>query len=114
MKYEYGEFSDEQISKTKVKLRKQIFFLLLVVDPKTAANYPEVDPKAAIENMLQTLGGLNRLLGYPEQIVTISSTLMAALIEYEKEDFNFDNYRKLILDAGSNVLKIAEEKDAVV
>lgn len=110
MKYEYGEFSEEQIAQTKTKLRKQIFFLLLIVDPKTSANYEDVDPKAAIENMLQTLGGLNRLLGYPQQIVGISTTLSAALIEYEKGDeINYDTYRKLILDAGSNVLKIGEE-----
>ena len=39
MKYKYGEFTENQISLTKTKLRKQIFFLLLIVDPNTKAEY---------------------------------------------------------------------------
>ncbi len=108
MVYKYGEFSEGQIQSIKTRLRKQIFFLLLCVDPSTKDQYDNVDPEAAINNVLTTLGGLNGLLNYPNEIVTISSLLMAALIEYKKEDFNFDAYRKLVLDAGSDVLKIPE------
>jgi len=40
------------------------------------------------------------------------SLLESALQEYEKgEEFDFSLYRKLVLDAGSEVMKIREEGD---
>ena len=108
MKYEYGEFTENQISETKAKLRKQIFFLLLIVDPNTKAEYKDTDPVAAIENVQWIIGGFNELLGYPQEIVTIASLLSSALIEYTNSEFDYKVYRKLILDAGNEVLKIKE------
>ena len=108
MKYKYGEFTESQISLTKTKLRKQIFFLLLIVDPDTRAEYEDTDPVAAIENVQWIIGGFNELLGHPQEIVTVASLLSSALIEYTNPDFKFKVYRKLILDAGNEVLKIKE------
>lgn len=108
MKYKYGEFTENQISLTKTKLRKQIFFLLLIVDPNTKAEYEGTDPVAAIENVQWIIGGFNELLGCPQEIVTIASLLSSALIEYTNPEFEFKVYRKLILDAGNEVLKIKE------
>ena len=108
MKYEYGEFTEDQIALTKVKLRKQIFFLLLIVDPNTKAEYENTNPVEAIENVQWIIGGFNKLLGYPQEIVTIASLLSSALIEYTNPEFEFKVYRKLILDAGNEVLKIKE------
>lgn len=106
--YKYGDFSGLQIKEIKEKMRKQIFFLLQIVDPKTKGNY-KVDIDSAIENVLRTYGSLNDLLGYPEEFVHVMVMLNAAYSEYQKgPDFDWKVYRKLILDAGHAVLAIKE------
>jgi hypothetical protein len=109
IKYTYGDFAGLQIKQIKAKMRRQIFFLLCIVDPKTAKDY-DVDPSAAIENVLRTYGSLNDLLGYPEELVEVMVMLNAAYQEYQKgtEDMNWKVYRKLILDASSAVSRIKE------
>lgn len=108
MTYKYGQFSAEQIHETKESLRKRIFFLLLLVDKKTASNYKGVDVIKAFESLLIEFGGLNEMLGYPAELVSIMSLINAAKLEYQSSDFNWQTYRKLILDAGSGVDKIKE------
>lgn len=112
MKYSYGDFTENQIKGTKEKMRKQIFFLLLIVDPKTSPDYKNVDIQDAFQNVLITFGGLNDLLNYPQEFVDVMSLLNAAFLEYKKDIFNWNMYRKLILDAGNAVLKIKEVEDA--
>lgn len=107
MTYKYGDFKHNQIAETKLKMRKQIFFLLLIVDPETAWQY-EVSVLEAFENVLRVFGGLNDLLGYPSELVSVMSLLNAAFLEYKNVDFKYERYRKLILDAGNEVLKIKE------
>ncbi len=108
MKYKYGDFSQTQIALTKERMRKQIYFLLLIVDEKTAHEFENVDVNEAFEGILAAFGGLNDLLGQPPELVQIMSLLNAAYIEYKSEPFNWNSYRSLILDAGSAVLKIKE------
>ena len=108
VKYTYGEFSQAQISETKQKMRKQIFFLLLIVDPNTKNEYDGVDVDLAFKNVLYLFGGLNDLLGYQQEFVSVMSLLDAAYLEYKKGDFEWQTYRKLVLDAGNAVLKIKE------
>lgn len=108
MNYRYGQLSKEQIKSTKDNMRKQIFFLLIIVDPATAPEYQNISVDAAFENTLSTFGGLNDLLGYPSEFVKIISLLNAAYLEYKNESFKWEKYRKLILDAGCAVLKIKE------
>lgn len=108
IKYTYGDFTGLQIKEVKAKMRRQIFFLLCIVDPKTSKNY-DVDALAAIENVLKTYGSLNDLLGYPEEMVEVMIMLNAAYQEYQKgPDMNWKVYRKLILDAGEAVNRIKE------
>ena len=108
--YTYGDFSGLQIHEIKEKMRKQIFFLLRIVDPKCAERYTDVDVNSAIENVLRTYGSLNDLLGYPTEFVNVLVMLNAAYSEYKKgtEEFNWRVYRKCILDAGHAVLSIKE------
>ena len=107
--YKYGDFSNLQIKEIKEKMRKQIFFLLQIVDPETKSSYQGIDVSAAIENVLRTYGSLNDLLGYPEEFVHVMVMLNAAYSEYQKgPEFNWKVYRKLILDAGHAVLAIKE------
>lgn len=108
MTYKYGEFSNNQIYTTKQHIRKRIFFLLLIVDPNTRDDYLNVDIEEAFNSELLKLGGLNSILQEPPELVTVLSLLEAALLEYKKEDFSFAKYRKLVLDAGNEVLKIKE------
>lgn len=108
IKYKYGELSTEQIHETKEGLRKRIFFLLLLVDKKTADNYEGVDVEKTFESLLMEFGGLNEMLGYPPEMVSVLSLVNAAKLEYCSSDFNWQRFRKLILDAGSEAAKIKE------
>lgn len=106
--HKYGQFTTEQMHETKEGLRKRIFFLLLLVDKKTAGNYEGVDIEKTFESILTEFGGLNEMLGFPAEMVSVLSLVNAAKLEYESSDFNWQRYRKLILDAGSGVAKIKE------
>lgn len=108
--YKYGNFSDEQMENVKIKMQKQIYFLLLYVDKNTMNQYKNVDVKLAFANIFNWFDGLNSLLNEPPELVKVISLLESALIEYSSEDFKFSRYRKLLLDAGNEVLKIKEVK----
>lgn len=106
MKYKYGEFSENQMQFAKNTLQKRIFFLLLLVDKKTSDKYEGVDVLKTFDSLLTEFGSLNNLLGYPAEMVSVLSLVNAAKLEYESSDFSWPKYRKLILDAGSEVEKI--------
>lgn len=112
-KYKYGEFSEQQMNEAKDRMRGQIFFLLLIVDPEKCDDYKNIDVCAAFENALQKIGGMNSILNYPPALVNVVSTLEAAYIEYKtadniKADFKHSRYRKLVLDAINEVANIKE------
>lgn len=103
----YGSYTESQLSVTKQYIRKQIFYLLLYVDPKTSIDYPNVNVLKAFNGLQYKLGGLNSILFEPPSLVTVMSLLEAAMLEFQNIDnFDFNKYRKLILDAGNEVLKI--------
>lgn len=108
LKHKYGEFTKQQISEIKQFLRKQIFLLLIYVDPETNEEYKYVNVDNAFVHLLCKLGGLNSILCEPPELVTVISLLEAARIEYSKKDFDFKIYRKLVLDSGAEILKIKE------
>ena len=100
------KFTSEQIESEKKLLQKKIFYLLLIVDPETTEQYPNVDVEAAFEDMFSDLDGLNEIFSYPIEMVNIAKKLAKALKEYKSSDFEYKRYRKLVLDAGSEVTKI--------
>lgn len=110
--YKYGTYSDKQLTDSTSYIRKQIFYLLLYVDPKTKEEYKDTDVNKAFNGLMYKLNGLNSLLLEPPALVSVMSMLEAALLEYQNilnnSEFNFGKYRKLILDAGNEVLKIKE------
>ena len=108
MKHKYGNFTESQMLLTKKSIRKQIFFLLLCVDPKTKDNYQHIDINDAFKGLLYKLDGLNSVLGEPQQLVDTMSLLEEALIQYNKPVFDFKVYRRLILSAGSLIDTIKE------
>lgn len=110
LKHNYGEFSSNQIINTKNRLRKDIFYILVSSDPKTDEN---IDIKEALKILLHKIGGLNSILNYPDEIVWILSLLEKARLIYpdngfSENEFHDSEFRKLILDAGAEVLKIKE------
>jgi len=107
IEYAYGDFAANQIVQTKKRMRNQIFFLLLVVDPATAADY-DIDINEAFINVLTTWGSLNELLNYPDEFCEVMALLNAAYLEWKSPTFSWSHYRKLILDAGNSVRKIKE------
>lgn len=112
--HKYGEFSDLQISEMKQVLRKRIFFLLLVAeDLETKEKFPEVNLEQANTTLLWRIAGLNELLGEPTELVTVLSLLEEALNTI-KTNFDFVKYRKLILDAGAEIMKIPSSSETKV
>ena len=111
MKTKYGEFTTAQIQSAKKEIRKNIIFLLSIVDPKLKEDYKHIDVNAAFNSLLMELGGMNELFFCPVEIVTVMSLLEAALIEYNSPEFDFAKYRKLVLDAGAKVELIKEVDD---
>lgn len=102
----YGHFDDLQLEEYKEKLHKEMFWLLLYKDPRTKDEFKNVDFEKYFINLLKKIDGLNALLSYPVEIVSIMSLLQAALNETRSDDFDYRAYRKLILDAHSLVDKI--------
>lgn len=107
MKTKYGSYSPTQIQSIKQSLQKSIFFLLLYVDPKTMGDYPDADVNEAFNNIQLRLNGLNSILLEPPELVKTMSYLESAWQIYAGE-MDFAAYRKLILDAGAEVMKIKE------
>ncbi len=104
--FKYGVFTDEQMVVTKKYMQKQIYFLLLCVDENTNVDYQDINIVAAFDNILKWFGGLNEVLFYPSELVKVVSLLEAAKLEYLSDNFKFSVYRKLVLDAGAEVMKI--------
>ena len=109
MKHLYGEFSKEQIIETKKNLRGSIFFCLVCVDEDTSKDLSHINVNQHFESLLLKISGLNKLLMEQPELVHVMSLLKAAQDLYNNENFEYRLYRKLILDAGSEILKLKEE-----
>ena len=114
MQHKYGYYSPAQIHETKLKLQKQIFYLLLIVDPKTRnTEYNKSEIENVITTFLYKLGGMNSIFNEPPELCGVMSALEGAKLildpdGYIEQEFRSSDYRKLILDAGSEIMKIKE------
>ena len=106
MEHLYGTFSETQLEEYKVKIHKELFWLLLYKDPKTCEKYKEINYDKYFVGVMNKMNGFNELLFYPVEIVSIMSLLQAAFQESQKEKFDYRVYRKLILDAHTLVDQI--------
>ena len=102
----YGSYNNEQFEQYKIQLHKEMFWLLLYKDPKTKDKYKNIDFEKYFVNLMKKLDGLNEILLCPVEMISIMSLLQAALIESRNDHFNYQVYRKLILDAHALVDKI--------
>ena len=108
MIHKYGSFTESQMQLTKRSIRKQIFFLLLCVDPETKGNYTHINVEEAFKGLLYKLDGLSSILGEPQELVEVISLLEEALIIYSSPSFRFRDYKRLVLGAGSLIESIKE------
>lgn len=113
MIYKYGNATSDQVAYVKKKIRKNIFHLLLMVDPEHENEFENQSVNAAFSNLLHKLGGFNSVLLEPPELLEAIALLEAALIEYNSDsftnkDFRHCTYRKLLLDAGASIDKIKE------
>ena len=108
IKAKYGNYSSAQISSVKKSLQKSIFYLLLYVDPQTQDQYPGINVNEAFQSLQYRLNGLNSILLEPPELVETMGYLEAAQQVYNGDFFDFKVYRKLILDAGAEIMKVKE------
>ena len=104
----YGSYSPTSIHSTKESIHKQIYFLLLCVDPATRDQFENIDVEDAFHNLQYRLNGLQNILLCPLELIETMSLLEAALIEYQSDCFNWKVFRKLMLDAGSEIMRMRE------
>ena len=96
----YTEVPPYQIAAEKEYLISAIFKLL----PYKQNEYEYLDNY--FESVLQRLIGFNKISGYQPAVITIIS-----LIEYARQESDFQEYRKAILDA-CGVVKLIKESDS--
>lgn len=101
MNTKYCSLSDKQRESTIKTIHSNIFWLLL---------YKEQNDdrlEKYFEFLMFKMDGLNSLLGYPAKMGELLTLLESARVELQKgDDFNFDLYRKAILDAEMVVDKL--------
>lgn len=93
----YNEVPPSQIAAEKAYFLSAIFKLL----PYKENGYEHLDNY--FKSLLQRLIGFNKLSGFQPEVITIMS-----LLEYAREEDNYDDYRKAIFDACGLVVKIKE------
>ena len=103
----YGSYSSSQISSVKKTLQKSIFYLLLYVDPQTKDQYHNIDVNEAFRSLQFRINGLNSILLEPPELVETMCYLESAQ-QIFNNNFDYMSYRKLILDAGAEIMKIKE------
>lgn len=111
MEYLYGTFSDNQVELNAKIMHNEIHKLLLYKDNNVSEKIfnSEQDFQNYFTNLLFRFGGLNELLGEPNYMVSLMATLQAAFDESKKDNFNFYNFRRLILDSHGYIKAIFEE-----
>lgn len=95
----YKEIPPSQIVAEKEYLRSAIFKLL----PYKEESYEYLDNYFG--SVLQLLKGFNKISGYQPEVISIISK-----IEYAREEENFKEYRKAILDA-CGLVELIKESD---
>lgn len=102
----YGELKEDDFEKYKEKLHKELFWLLVYKDPKTKEQYKYVNFEKYLVRLIKKINGLNEILLCPAELISIMTLLQAALIETRQDSFDYQEYRRMILDAHSLVDKI--------
>ena len=112
MNYLYGEFSDTQIADAVRAMHNDVHKLLLYKDKRIEEKIFKSDEDFLIyfNNLLFRFGGLNELLGEPDYMVSLMSTLQAAYDEVQSEKFNYRVFRRAILDSHGYIKSMFEKE----
>lgn len=113
MLYLYGKFSDEQINKEVKAMHNDVHKLLLYKDRNVSEIIFNTDEEFLnyFNNLLFRFGGLNKLLGEPEQMIELMSTLQAAYDLVQSDTFNYSTFRRAILDSHGYIKAFFESGD---
>lgn len=95
----YGEITTQQFNLYKEKLHKKIFWLLLYKDPKTCSSFSHINLDEYFVFLMKEITGLSNILPKQIEIIELLTLLQAALNETHLNNFNYNTYRKLVLDA---------------
>lgn len=96
----YSEAPPQQIAAEKEYLTSAIYKLL----PYKESSYDYLDNY--FESVLQRLIGFNRISGFQPELITIMS-----LLEYARQENDYQKYRKAVLDA-CGLVGLIKESDA--
>ena len=96
----YVEIPSSQIAAEKKYFISAIFKLL----PYKQESYMYLDNY--FESVLQRLIGFNKISGFQPEVITIIS-----LLEYARDEDDYDKYRKAVLDA-CGLVKLIKESDS--
>lgn len=102
MNYKYGTYPDSQFVGYKKRLHSLIHWLLIYAEESNPILNDYFD------KVQYKLDGLNELINYPTQLIEIMNLIESAKIEYNKENYRHDLYRKTILDIHDLIDKLPE------
>lgn len=103
MEYKYGTYPDNQFEGYKKRIHSKIHWLLIYAEEDNS-HLNDYFEKVQLE-----LDGLNELIHYPTQIIEIMNLVESARIEFNKENYSFKKYRKIILDIHDLIDMLPEE-----
>lgn len=102
MDYKYGVYPSKQFKDYKKRLHSLIHWLLIYAEENSSI----LD--SYFEKVQFKLDGLNELINYPPQLVEIMNLIEAARLEFHKENYNHELYRKTILDIHDLIDKLPD------
>lgn len=113
MKHIYGTFSDSQLKENSKIMHSEIHKLLLFKDKNLNQKIfdSESDFKNYFSNLMYRFSGYNELFNCPVQMVALLATLQSAYDMVNSENFDFVEYRRLILDAHGYIKSMFEESE---
>lgn len=92
MEYKYGHYPSEQFNKYKKRLHSLVHWLLIYAEEKN----PILDNY--FTKVQCKLDGLNELIEHPSQMVEIMNLIESARIVYNSPTYDYEIYRKIILE----------------
>lgn len=78
------------------------------MDKNTKDECSGINVDDSFRNLQLRLNGLNSILLEPVELINVMGMIESAFNELKSENFSYKRYRKLILDAGEEVMKIEE------
>ena len=97
----YGTISNEQLEKFKTKMHSKIHWLLIYKEKGGCDNYENY-----FVNTMKYFNSLNTVLGNSVEVLDVLVVLQKAFDEVQKEEFDFQAFRKSILEAHSIIEKM--------